>query len=140
MLYALLALVIAATVAVVLINRVPLRANPRYKFNSAIPWLLRTGAVTVLGWCFVRGSFIRSQHRAHEMYHHNKVVYKGRWVHLGSYIWTFIVLFVRTRGARMRAANGRVYFVAYYDHPEEIQARQYEVVHSLTWPSLGQVS
>ena len=130
-------ILLAAVVGVRLLYRVPLRSFPRYRFNSIVPRLLNTGAVTCLGYCFVRGSFIRGQHRAHEQHHHNQVVALGRATHLYRYIRTFLVLLWRTKAAKAQAPNGRLYLMAYYDHPEEKAARIYEGIHAHTWPAIG---
>lgn len=135
--YLIALILLAAALGVWSVYRVPLRSFPRYKFNSLIPRLLNTAAVTCLGWCFVRGSFIRGQHRAHEQHHHNQVVACGRATHLARYLWTLVVLFIRTKGSKVQAPNGRTYYAAYYDHPEEKAARIYEGIHAHTWPAIG---
>lgn len=145
MLYALLVLVaviVAVVVAVVVVllwiaSRRPLTSFPRYKFNSWIPVILNTGAVTFWGYCFVRASFIRGGHRAHEQYHHLRVIAMGRLGHLTGYLWTLLVGLWRTKLSKVEAPNGRVYLAAYYDHPEEKAARAYEALHLHTWPALG---
>ena len=137
MIYLLLVVTIAALAVALYLVAHPVRPTPRYKFNSWVPKLLNTGAVTFFGWCFVRRHFIAPHHRAHELYHHSEVVRLGRWRHLGGYLWTFCVALVRTRGAKVQAPNGRTYLAAYYDHPEERAARRYADEFGATTRAVG---
>jgi hypothetical protein len=111
--------------------------HPRFKFNSIVPRLLNTGAVTCLGWCFVRRNFIQPKHRAHETWHHLEVVRLGRWRHLWRYLWTLAVLAWRTRLSKVEGPNGRIYFACYYDHPEERAARKWADDHPTTYSPIG---
>jgi hypothetical protein len=133
----LLLVVACAAWAVWLSYRYPLRSRPRWKFQAIIPRLLNTGAVTMLGWCFVAGDRIGSHHRAHEEYHHQCVVRLGRWRHLWSYLWAFVVGLWRTRAATYTTATGRKYLQAYWWHPEEIAARSYADGHHVNYPPIG---
>jgi hypothetical protein len=135
MIYALCAVAIALVVG--FFRAHPVAALPRYKFNSIVPRILNTGAVTCLGWCFIRRHFITGHHRAHELYHHSEVCRLGRWRHLSGYLWAFLVLLVRTRGAKVQAPNGRIYLAAYYDHPEERAARRYADRFGITTRMVG---
>lgn len=100
----------------------PIRETPRYKFNSIVPRLLDTGAVTILGWCFVRRHIITAHHRAHEEYHHQCAYYQGRWKHLGRYLLDFFRGLLRYRFQKVEGPTRR-YLAAYWLHPEEVAAR-----------------
>jgi hypothetical protein len=135
-----LALLLAAAVAgwVLWVNSHPMGKNhPRFKFNSPIPKLLGTGAVCVLGWCFVRGNHIGAHHRAHETWHHLEAVRLGRWRHLWRYLWALAVLAWRSRLSKVEGPNGRIYLAAYFDHPEERAARKYADANHGQYVPLG---
>jgi hypothetical protein len=134
----LLALAVLVAAWVLWVNSHRLQPHhPRFKFNSIVPRLLNTGAVTVLGWCFVRRNYIAPKHRAHETWHHLEVVRLGRWRHLWRYLWTLAVLAWRTRLSKVEGPNGRIYFAAYYDHPEERAARKWADDHPTTYSPIG---
>jgi hypothetical protein len=127
-----------ALVAVWLEWRYPLGEHPVFKFNSPVPRLLRTGAVTVLGFCFVAGDRIGSHHRAHESYHHRCCVLRGRWSHLAEHLAGTLAGVWRHGLRRYTTATGRVYYAAYWWHPEEIAARAYaDAVHHYYQPIGG---
>ena len=118
--------------------RYPLRPRPRYRFCHWLPRLLRTGAVTCLGWCFVRRERILPHHRAHEEYHHSRVVALGRWRHLARYVLDSARNLLRYGLGRTEPDdNGRSYLLAYTLHPEEIAARAYADAHYAEYPALG---
>lgn len=118
--------------------RYPVRPRPRYKFCHWLPRFLNTGAVTCLGWCFVRRSVILPHHRAHEEYHHQRVVALGRWRHLARYCWHSVAGLIRWGLARTVAdASGRSYLLAYHLHPEEIMASEYADTHYTEYVALG---
>lgn len=118
--------------------RYPVRPRPRYKFCHWLPRLLRTGAVTCLGWCFVRRAVILPHHRAHEEYHHSRVVALGRWRHLARYCWNSVAGLIRWGLARTVADGaGRAYLLAYHLHPEEIMAREYADANYTAYVALG---
>jgi hypothetical protein len=132
--------IVAAALCVAWIEyRYPLASQPRYKFNSLIPALLRTGAVTCLGWCFVRGNRIGSHHRAHEVFHHRRVIAQGRWCHLWAYLCAFGAGLLRHGFAKVTSPTGREYLAAYWEHPEEIAARAYADANAEVYPPLGGV-
>lgn len=131
-------LVLAVLVWVIVLEvRYPVRPRPRWKFRSLIPVLLNTGAVTMLGWCFVRQGWIRSHHRAHEEYHHQQVVALGRWRHL----WRYLIEFLRGLRIHGLAAythtTSKRYLLAYWAHPEEVAARLYAEANHANYPPLG---
>lgn len=97
---------------------------PTYHFNSIIPVLLSTGAVTFGNHIFVRRHFIREHHRAHEEYHAWRSRVLGTLGHLWSYLSTMARLLVKTRCARMTVFNRKM-FAAYFLHPEEQAASRY---------------
>ena len=114
----------------------PIRETPRYKFNSIVPRVLNTGAVTVLGWCFVKRHFITSHHRAHEEYHHQCAYTQGRWRHLARFIWTFCCGLVEYRWQQVQGPT-RTYLAAYWFHPEEIDARRYADANAYRYDAIG---
>jgi hypothetical protein len=130
-------LVIVVGLVVWAVERKPLTAHPRFKFNSIIPLLLNTGAVTVLGWCFVRRNTIGAHHRAHETWHHLRVLSLGRWMHLWRYLLAFLGGIRKHRLGKVTTASGRVYLAAYWWHPEEIAARAYADANPTLYPPLG---
>jgi hypothetical protein len=141
MMWTLLLLAVAAVAwAAWLTWRYPLRPRPRWKFQSIIPRILNTGAVTMLGWCFVAGNRIGAHHRAHEEYHHREVVRLGRWRHLWSYLWAFVTGLWRTRAGTYTTATGRRYLRAYWEHPEEVAARAYADAQHEHYVPLGGVN
>jgi hypothetical protein len=117
--------------------RYPVLPRPRWKFNSIVPRLLNTGAVAVLGWCFVAGNTIGSYHRAHEEYHHRRVVALGRWRHLATFLLDFVRGLFRHGFATVQMPSGKRYLKAYWWHPEEIAARGYEMSQGHTYTALG---
>jgi type VI protein secretion system component VasK len=133
----LIALAILALAVALYFAAHPVRPGPRYKFNSIIPRLLDTGAVTCLGWCFVRRHFIAPHHRAHEHGHHEKVKEKGRWRHLYEYLRDFVGGLLRWGLERVETPTGKLVLRAYYDHPEERWCREYADAHAATTNGLG---
>lgn len=116
--------VVSLVTLVVIVAEHPMLAFPRYRFNALLPRVLNTGAVTILGWCFVRRQYITAQHRAHEQYHHVCALTMGRWKHLGMYLVHFVGGLRRYGLATVTPAQ-RTYLKAYWLHPEEVAARAY---------------
>jgi len=137
MLYLLIAFSLVVLAVALYVAAHPVRPSPRYKFNSWVPKLLATGAVTCLGWCFVRRHFIVPHHRAHENGHHEKVKEKGRWRHAYEYLRDMCAGLVRWGFERVETPTGRMVLRAYYDHPEERWCRQYADDHAATTNGLG---
>lgn len=123
--------------AVFLDRRYPVGPLPRYVWRSWIPRVLRTGAVTFGGFCFVLRSFIVGEHRAHEQYHHNRVRELGRIWHLVRYLGLFVAGLLRHGFTRYTSFSGRTYLMAYWWHPEEVAARAYGAAMAAEYGTLG---
>ena len=111
-------------------------STTRYRFNSVLPRLLSTGAVTFGNRVYVRRHYIRREHRAHEEYHAAESRRLGTIPHLARFVWWFL-RGVGKHGFKRITAHGRSYLRAYWLHPEEVAARAYGAAHAHEYTDLG---
>lgn len=122
-------------------KRADARDGPIYKFNSLIPALLDSGAVSLLGYIWVRRAGITAILRRHEegghwRIQHEKGHFRGAVDYLVDAVRSmrahgFGMITVDYHGKKLR------YRAWYWRHPEEVLARKEELDDRYAFRALG---